>query len=257
MRIFILPHSFDGEEKITLSGKDARYLTKVLRMGEGDLLTGRDRQGRFWDLRILQVGAHACTLGCSPAAGRPAALTDELPSYEGPFPEIHLYQGICKGKKMEQIVRQTTELGVARIVPVSSRFGVVDLTGKEEDRRQRLETIVKEALQQSGSPVMTEISTPIDIGAVCADWRGRGTAIVLHQLGVPLQRTLTQILAEHRPGDPIALLVGPEGGFADEEVSALVTGGFLPVLLKTNILRAETAAVVATALVQQLLVDNL
>jgi 16S rRNA (uracil1498-N3)-methyltransferase len=104
---------------------------------------------------------------------------------------------------------------------------------------------------------MTEISTPIDIGAVCADWRGRGTAIVLHQLGVPLQRTLTQILAEHRPGDPIALLVGPEGGFADEEVSALVTGGFLPVLLKTNILRAETAAVVATALVQQLLVDNL
>lgn len=255
MRLYILPPSFEGEEELVLSGKDFRYLTKVLRMGSGSRFAGRDRHGRLWDLQVDSVGKDRCTLRCSFVTEQPAALSDDLPSYRGPFPEIHLYQGLCKGKKMDQIVRQATELGVRRIIPVSSRFGVVDLKGKEEDRRQRLELIVKEALQQSGSPVMTTVSIPIDIGKVADDWHEKGTAIVLHQLEVAGQRPLTRILAEHQ-GGPVAILVGPEGGFAEDEVEYLLARGFLPVHLKTNILRAETAAIVATSFVQQILVEK-
>lgn len=260
MRVYVLPSSFRGTGSIVLSGKDAHYLIKVLRMKAGYSFAGRDSNGEFWDLAVTSIGKGSCTLSCSRSAGEPKEVSDTLPSFRGPFPEIHLYQGICKGKKMEQIVRQVTELGVTRIIPVASRHGVVDLSGKEEDRKQRLEIIAKEALQQSGSPVMTAISMPIDVNGIPTDWGNRGTAIVLHQLPIEGQRSLQDLVREHlslHPQDPVALVIGPEGGFSDQEVGLLTDGGFQPVLLKTNILRTETAAIVAAGVVQQMLVDHL
>ncbi|MDX9938838.1 MAG: RsmE family RNA methyltransferase [Sphaerochaetaceae bacterium] len=259
MRVYVLPDSFGGNGDLVLSGKDAHYLTKVLRMKEGSLFAGRDKSGRFWDLKLTAVGKGTCTLCCTEAQSDPVSTSDALPSYRGPFPPIHLYQGLCKGKKMEQIVRQATELGVTRIIPFSSRSSVIDLTGKEEDRRQRLVLIAKEALQQSGSPVMTEIAWPIDLSEIPGEWGDRGTAVLLHQVPKAKEESLPSILRAHRiarDGAPVALVVGPEGGFSDEEASLLTAHGFHPVMLKTNILRAETAAIVATAIVQHLLIEE-
>ena len=260
MRVYVLPATFRGTELFSVSGKDAHYLTRVLRMKEGSSFAARDATGAFWDVTITAIGKGECRLSCKRAGTEPASVTDSLPSYRGPFPEIHLYQCLCKGKKMEQIIRQTTELGVTRIIPVSSEHCVVDISGKEEERRNKYGTAVKEALQQCGSPIMTTVAEPIDISMVVSEWNNRGTAMVLHQVAVDNQLSLTDLLESHakaHPRTPIALVVGSEGGFSEKEVDQLISGGFYPVLLKTNILRAETAAVVSVALAQQLLVSHL
>lgn len=260
MRVYVLPATFRGTEQFSVSGKDAHYLTRVLRMREGSCFAARDATGTFWDLTITAIDKGECRISCKLAGKDPAAVTDSLPSYRGPFPEIHLYQCLCKGKKMEQIIRQTTELGVTRIIPVSSEYCVVDISGKEEERRNKYGTVVKEALQQCGSSVMTTVADPIDISMIVSEWDNRGTAMVLHQVSVANQMSLSELLETHveeHPRAPIALVVGSEGGFSEKEVDSLVVGGFFPVLLKTNILRAETAAVVSVALAQQLLVSHL
>lgn len=260
MRVYVLPATFHGTELFSVSGKEAHYLTRVLRMKEGSCFAARDAAGAFWDVTITAIEKGECRLTCKRAGAEPASVTDSLPSYRGPFPEIHLYQCLCKGKKMDQIIRQTTELGVTRIIPVSSEYCVVDISGKEENRRNKYETVVKEALQQCGSSVMTEVAEPIDISMIVSDWNNRGLAMVLHQIALDNQSSLSDLLENHakaHPRTPIALVVGSEGGFSEKEVDLLVTGGFYPVLLKTNILRAETAAVVSVALAQQLLVNHL
>lgn len=256
MRVYMLPSSFKGERELILGGKDAHYLTRVLRMRVGSGFTGRDNRGKFWDLQVVSIDQRSCTLSCSEAGREPAELSDALPSYRGPFAEIHLYQGICKGKKMDQIIRQATEIGVSRIIPVSCSHSVVDLVGKEEERRRRLEGIVKEALQQSGSPVMTTVASPLDLSQVPGDWQSRGPALVLHQVAMGEQVSLYRSIIEDAR-QPIALLVGPEGGFSDEEVAQVLEEGFSPVLMRTNILRAETAAVVAAGMIQQMLAELL
>lgn len=258
MRIFVLPPDFRRTDRYTIEGKDVHYLTKVLRLLEGESFTGRDAKGSFWDLTIITIRKNSCTLACRPLE-KIESSTDALPVFRGPFPEIHLYQAICKGKKMEQIVRQATELGVTRIIPITSEFCVADISKKEKERVSRYESIVKEAVQQSGSPVVTEIATPLPLDKVPMDWNRRGTALLFHQVKVDIQKDLHEILQLHRsksPQKPIAIVIGAEGGFSDREVEGLMEEEFLPVLLKTNILRAETAAIASIAIVQHFLVDT-
>lgn len=260
MRIFVLPSDFQGTSQYTIEGKNAHYLTKVLRLTEGVEFTGRDEKGALWSLTILSVRKNSCILRCEPVVNEPTATTDTLPEFRGPFPEIHLYQAICKGKKMEQIIRQATELGVTRIIPVTSEFCVADISKKESARVSRYETIVREAVQQSGSPVVTEIAMPLSIDEVAADWANRGTALLFHQGAIDQQKSLVEVLQIHRSKivqAPVAIVIGAEGGFSSREVEGLRNDQFLPVLLKTNILRAETAAIASLAIVQHFLVDTL
>ena len=263
MRIYLLPASFAGEPQFLLEGKDAHYLMRVLRLKEETAFAGRDRSGKLWNLVLQKRGKNSCTISCCPAGKTAKATTDVLPSYQGPLPEIHLYQCLCKGKKMEQIIRQTTELGVKRIIPVQSKHSVVDISKKEqnelEGKRSRMQSIVKEAIQQSGSSVMTTIEPTIPLSAVTEDWNTRGLALFFHQNPMDRQEPLSQIISrysqENGPHAPVAVLIGPEGGLAEEEVSLLLEAGFKAVLLKTNILRAETASVCALAIVQCLMVE--
>lgn len=259
MRIFVLPSDFTGSSHYPIEGKDAHYLTKVLRLQEGSSFTGRAPDGTLWDLTIVSIGKGSCLVSCEKAESTPQAVTDTLPEFRGPFPEIHLYQCMCKGKKMEQIIRQATELGVTRIIPVTSEFCVADISKKETRKVDRYETMVKEAVQQSGSPVVTQIAKPLSIDQVAADWKKRGTALVFHQVAYEEQKTLGAVLARHKetPEAPIAVVIGSEGGFSEREISGLLKLDFIPVLLKTNILRAETAAITVVAIIQQFLVDNL
>ena len=157
--------------------------------------------------------------------------------------------------KNEQSWREFIQPGAT--VKVHEKIKDVDAKGKEKERIQRYETIIKEAIQQSGSPILTQVSMPISVSQVVSDWANRGTAMVFHQVAVHQQMSLPTVLKNH-PGikTPIAIIVGAEGGFSDREVHQLLESGVFPVLLKTNILRAETAAIAAIAITQHLLVDT-
>lgn len=263
MRQYILPKTFKGEDSLVLRGKESQYLSKVLRLKEGQHILGRDQTGKTYQLTIEKIGKQECRLSCI-AVDEDASVqtTDALPSYTGPYPNLTLMQCLCKGKKEEQIVRQATEIGVREIVLVQSRYCIPDLSGKSEkalgNRFERLDRQVKEALQQSGSPLSTEIHPEIiPLTELSKWWENRGPALFFHQSNRnESQKTLHELLESLPIDTPIALLVGPEGGFNEEECSALEDEGWNPVLLRTNILRSETAGIYALSAIQTIMTEK-
>jgi len=263
MRQYLLDSSFTGEQKkLVLTDKEAQYLTKVLRLKVGDRLLGRDRTGKPWLLELEQIGKSSCILSVSPLGeDETDVATDALPSYKGSYPRIFLYQCLCKGKKNETIVRQATEIGVEEITLVQSKFCVKEYSNKRDKglgaQKERLESQIKEAIQQSGSPIPTHITDEIlSLADIPKHWDNKGLFIFFHQSSRGKQQTLPQLLATVQPDAPIAMLIGSEGGLSDEECTFLEDAGFRPVMLKGNILRAETAAIYALSTIQVLLTET-
>ena len=260
MRVFLLPAGFRGERHLELEGKSYRYLIKVLRLREGAQFPGRDAQGNLWDLLLnrIDTGKRSCTVTCTEHTQAIGHGENSLPPQEA-LPEIHLYQSVLKGKKLDTLIRQAVEMGVSRIIPVQSDYSVPDYMGKEgASRMNRWKVIRDEALQQCGSPILTEIAEPIRLSGIQDDWAGRGLGVFFHQeelSPVTLQGTI-QGYVQHTGSIPaVALVIGPEGGLSDDEVECMKKAGFKPAFLKTNILRAETAALYAAACTQMILTE--
>ena len=252
MRLFLLPESYDGSPLLEIRGRDFNYLINVLRLKEGRSLMGRDRSGNLWDLVIEHVGKSSCTLSVKPA-DRVQERTDALPQ-ERPLRPIVLYQCLPKGRKADDIIKKATEAGVRDIVLVRSRNCVADISAKQESRLERYDAVIEEAVQQSGSTVPTRVYGVLDIRDIPADFKGRcnggpGLGLVLHQTRLSEnQDDLVTCLSGF--DGTVAIVVGPEGGLEEEECLALLSGGFRAVVLKTNILRCETASIYAIGAVQ-------
>jgi len=261
MRVFLMPRSFSGERSFTLTGKDFHYLVHVLRFREGATCVGRASDGSLWNLLINKIDSrrHICTVTCSPAGDQPERTSNPLPSV-GSLPEIHLYQCVLKGKKFDALLRQAVEIGVSRIIPVQSAYTVPDLFSKDSKNKERRWQLIRdEALQQCGSSVMTQIAPPIRFRDLTADWDSHGLGIFFHHEPIE-NRSLTELITGYRDNTgssdfPVSLVIGPEGGLSDEEIADMKKAGFLPAFLKTNILRAETAAIYAAACTQMIMTD--
>ena len=280
MRQFVLPEDWDGGPECFVRGGRARYLARVLRLGEGDNFVGMDGAGRRWLCSVRELGDEVLRLAVEPlppespsaalgdlrgARGRSGAAslrtavkapgngaesrTGALGGAAWAPPPITLAQGLPKGAKMDLIVRQAAEAGVSRIVPLVSRHCVPRSAHDPAGRKSRWERIVREALQQSGSTVPTQVLAPVDLVGLVAllgapDPERGELRLLLHE--APLaQASLHGYLTE--TPSRIVLCVGPEGGFAEDEVSFLREAGFRPLRLAGAILRTETAALVAVA----------
>lgn len=255
MRLFLMPSGFNGEPELDLSGKDFNYLIHSLRLREGQKIMGRDRDGGLWDLCITRIGKNSCTLSTAKAA-KAESRTDALPESR-PLKPIILYQCLPKGRKTDDIIKKATEAGVRDIVLVSSRNCVANLEGKEESRLGRYDAIVTEAIQQSGSLVPTKVSGVIPIPDVPADLKARSggletLGLVLHQTSLSEDQSDLMECVRGFSGCT-AILVGPEGGLEEDECRMLLSHGFRAVLLKTNILRCETASIYAIGAIQTIL----
>jgi 16S rRNA (uracil1498-N3)-methyltransferase len=242
MRLFLLDESFHGQNPYEISGSDAHYLADVLRLPIGQSIMARDMSSQLWSLKLKEIRKGVCIVETRKAE-QASKGTDALPEYQDLLP-ITLFQCLTRPKKLEQIVRQATEIGVSRIVLVRSRYSCT-----EKIRPERLDAQIKEAIQQSGSLVPTAIEGPVDIKDIKPE--PCGTALFFHQTSLPGQHSLQEATCNLK--DPVSLLIGPEGGLDDSECSILRSHSFEPVLLDTNILRAETAAVYGIAVVQSAL----
>ena len=255
MRLYLLPKTFKGQASLEIKGKDFVYLTRSLRLKESQVITGRDREGRLWDLCIEKITKDSCTLSAKKAETA-QERTDALPQ-TGPKKTIILYQCLPKGRKADDIIKKATEAGVRDIVLVKSRNCVANLEGKEMTRIERYDAMVTEAIQQSGSMVPTTVSGVIDISEIPDDFEKRtdGVArlgIVLHQSKIENQSNdLFNCLKDF--DGAVALVVGPEGGLEESECQALIDRSFKAVVLKTNILRCETASIYAIGAVQTII----
>jgi 16S rRNA (uracil1498-N3)-methyltransferase len=243
MRQFLLPRWYAGEPRIALAGEDFHYLARVLRMREGDTCPAVDAHGARYVMRLARVVRAGCDIELTPQAGERSPSSDF---------ELTLLQCLPKGRKIDLIVRQATEAGVERIVPLYSENSLVR-PGQDDARLSRLQRVAREALQQSGSARMPEIKEPRKLASIIEGGTDWGTALLFHEKKVsatPLHRLLAD------SPRAVSVLIGPEGGLSDGEVDLLMAAGFRPVHLEGNILRVETAALYAIGAVKTILQER-
>ena len=155
--------------------------------------------------------------------------------------ELTLCYALAKGDKLDRVVRQVTELGVGRVLLMSTAHSVVRLDGPRAAKRlARLERVAAQAARQSGRADVPLIDGPRPLAQVATEVSAAARWVLHPKGGTPL--------AELAPARPAALAGGPEGGFAEDELAAFGAAGWARVTLLGPVLRTETAAVVGCAL---------
>ncbi len=240
MRILLIKKARISGSLYELSDKEYNYLKNSLRLSEGTSFKAKDEGEILYDAildgRLLII-----------KKSDDASYLDSMPSFTGHFQKIHLYQATLKGKKNERVIRDSQEAGCEKITFFSSSYSEGKITKHD---KERFEAIRREAVQQSGARVM-EIGEETSFSEAIRKAEGR--VLILHQSIRGRTKSIKEALFATGRDEIISLFIGPEGGFSDEECSFAEEKGALPVLLKTNILRAENASIYTVAAVQTLL----
>jgi len=240
-RFFLPRESFSGEIVETTETSLIHYLRDVLRLRPGDTVVFLDNAGWEYETVLHEVEAKRVT-------GQ--VQQRQLCSHE-PRTKITLYQSMLKGSRFEWALKKATEVGVSAFVPVlSERCIVQDATQMSQHKLERWERIIQAAAEQSRRGRMPPLLPTMLFAAACEQVQRTSTlALIPWEEGeIPLQQALEEAGREQRPFN-VALFVGPEGGFAPAEVDWARDYGLLPVSLGPRILRAETAGVVAAAII--------
>jgi 16S rRNA (uracil1498-N3)-methyltransferase len=224
-----IAEEFSGN-RAALTGGHADHLVRVLRARVGqefDIATGAVvRRGRIVTIRDGRVDFE---------------LGEEVPA--AAVLNLTLLLAIFKFDRMEWAIEKCTELGVARIVPAIARRTDAHLAAAADKRVERWRRVALQAAEQSRRAFPPEITAPIKLQD--ATQSSSGLRIVLAE--TEQQNSLREVLAG-RAGGEIILAVGPEGGWAEDEVRLFQTSGWMSASLGSTILRAETAAIAATAI---------
>ena len=278
MRQLIIEQNPDKKGLVIIEGKNYRYLRQVLRIKNGDMIVLRLPDGSLCNSTAASIDddAKKITLqvcGVLRQAQGPQNITQgprepqnvAVPEpVEGPVIEYSLFQFIPKPQKMDLIVRQATECGVCNIIPVISEYtekgSIAAFAGGKTGRLERLERIVKEARQQSGSPVSTKVFEPVNVEQALELWQkmneGEAAGFILSERVdgcCSVHEAIEKFRQENGGKNPekIAIVCGNEGGISPEEREFFVKKGlFYPVHFSVNILRCETAALYGIAAVQ-------
>lgn len=235
-RLYVEADLSDGAT-VPLTREQANYLLNVLRLGNGDsILTFNGRDGE-WRARIEVAGKRQARL---------VVESRTRPQTSGP--DLHYLFAPLKRARLDYMVQKATEMGAARLQPVLTRHTVAERVNME-----RMRANVIEAAEQCGILRVPEVAAPERLERVLASWDAERRLIFCDE-GAPIADPIAA-LREAAPG-PLAVLIGPEGGFAPEERDALIA---LPSVVRLamgpRIMRADTAAVAALALVNAVLGD--
>lgn len=257
MRQLILENQSIKNGTILLESKDFKYLRQILRVKVGDMINIRlngelqsstvasidDKTKKI----ILQICANP-SKDKSITRGVQATQTSQILNNR----EYWLFQFIPRPQKFEQIVRQSTECGISVIVPIigeySEKSSVLALQG---NKKERLEKIVKEARQQSGSPIETKVFSPMTLEDALSIWENNenNLGVVLSERNENSENLKNQIIKSNF--EKICIAVGCEGGISPNEMQILTKNKlFHPVHFAVNILRCETAALYGIAAIQ-------
>lgn len=234
-RLFV-PFPLAATQTACLEGEQAHYLGRVMRMRTGDAIVVFDGSGVEYAAEIVEIAKQRVVVKLAQARPR---------DVESPL-KIHLVQGVSRGERMDFVVQKSTELGVNRITPVLTERTVVRLDHKRSGKRHLHWTrIAQNACEQCGRNRVPRIDQPmvltkwLDLEPVADEVRlllrpGAGRSI--KNLSLP-------------PGG-VTVLIGPEGGLTDMEYEKALYAGFEAVELGPRVLRTETAALVALAVLQ-------
>ncbi|HSD20891.1 MAG TPA: 16S rRNA (uracil(1498)-N(3))-methyltransferase [Anaeromyxobacter sp.] len=231
-RVHLPPDRFDGERAL-LTPEARHYLRDVLRLGPGAEVEVFDGRGSAFSARV-DAAFEALLLG-APRAGAGAAARAE----------VWLLAALAKGEKMDLVVQKATELGAAGIAPFAAERSVVRLEpDKGEERARRWRRIAEEASRQCGRADVPLVRAPAPLAAALGALPPGALALVFHPGGAPV------LALEPVASGAYAAIVGPEGGLTEAERAVCATAGAREAALGPRVLRAETAAIVAVALLQ-------
>jgi 16S rRNA (uracil1498-N3)-methyltransferase len=235
-KIRIYQHgNFQAGQSTQLDKAASNHLLKVLRLKNHQVFTLFNGKG----------GEYTVTLEISGKAAIAHVAEHTLTDNESNL-EIHLYQGISKGERMDFAVQKSVELGVSKITPVFCSHTVVNLKDdRVEKKLQHWQAIAISACEQSGRNIIPEITAPLDFKSLLAHDTS-GLRILLDPLSTSTLRSLQP------SNNKLSFLIGPEGGLTEEEISQATHVGYSGIRLGPRVLRTETAAIAAITSAQLL-----
>ena len=232
---FVEPEWISGD-RVVFAGEELHHLRKVRRKRPGDTVAATDGRGNFFTVRLAEFTADR-------AVGE---IVKRRRLVGEPLLSVTLAQGIIRSQRMDWLVEKATELGARAVIPVVSRYSVA---GSSEIKLNRWRRLAKSAVKQCGRSVLPEIAGPVELRHLAELLPG---PVLFAHPGT--RRSVADVLSERaRISDlrSVSLLVGPEGGFGEEEVAQLLDWGFHQVHLGGRRLRSETAAVTMITLALQ------
>lgn len=230
-QFFVEPSQIQ-DRKIIITGNDVNHIKNVLRMKPGEeIAVSNGIDGREYRCGIEEFAEDTvvCTLRFIKEEGV------ELPSH------IYLFQALPKADKMELIVQKAVELGAYEIIPVAAKRCVVKLDEKKAANKvNRWQGIAEAAAKQSKRGVIPVVHTPVTFQEAVNLARDMDVRLIPYELAEDMTHTRALIEAI-KPGQRIAVFIGPEGGFEESEIQTALSAGIEPITLGKRILRTETA----------------
>jgi 16S rRNA (uracil1498-N3)-methyltransferase len=232
-RRFHAPPSAFTEQTVTLTADEARHLRGVLRLQTGDEVYVFDGLGHEFRCNVSNTKRDSAELRIESEV-EPAKPESRL--------QLNLCVALLKGEKFDLVVQKATELGVTKVTPLITRYADIHLRDAADATKRvaRWQRIALEAAKQSGRAFVPEISLPATFEAAL-DTEGAG--VMFSERGGEAFESLPATRS-------ITALIGSEGGWSDEEIEAARARNFHIVTLGGRVLRAETAAIAITALLQ-------
>lgn len=228
---FVEPSQIQGK-RIIITGGDVNHIKNVLRMKIGEEIAvsnGEDGKEYRCGIEAFSEDEVICGLRFIKEDGV------ELPS------KIALFQGLPKADKMELIVQKAVELGVGEIIPVAAGRSIVKLDEKKAKAKvSRWQGIAEAAAKQSRRGIIPKISEVMSMKEAIAYAGSMDVRLIPYELAEDMAKT-KEIISGIRPGESVAVFIGPEGGFEESEIRLAVESGICPVTMGKRILRTETA----------------
>ncbi|WP_420645589.1 16S rRNA (uracil(1498)-N(3))-methyltransferase [Candidatus Leptofilum sp.] len=234
-RFFVDPQHFVGE-RVILPPNIAHQIRNVLRLRPGTAILVLDNSGAEYEVLLRLVDRQQ-------VVGEAIA---KRPSPNEPSVQLTLYQALMKRDKFEWVLQKGTEIGVSHFIPIVTRRSLVQEIDIKASKQARWRKILTEAAEQSRRGCIPELHPPQTLAQALAHHPNQPGFIAWEE---EESLSLREALMDVKRPSHISLFIGPEGGFAPEEVEAVQAAGIQAISLGKRILRAETAALVASALI--------
>lgn len=230
-QFFVEPHQI-SDKTVRIEGADVNHIKNVLRMKVGDELSvSNGVDGKEYRCGIVSLDEECIT--CELRFVKEDGV--ELSS------EVYLFQGLPKADKMELIIQKAVELGVHAVVPVSTKRCVVKLDDKKaKSKIARWQGISEAAAKQSKRRIVPEIMDVMSFKQALSYVMDFEVKLIPYEMAEDMGKT-REIISSLKPGQRIAIFIGPEGGFEEAEVQAAMENNVDPITLGKRILRTETA----------------
>lgn len=230
-RYFILPTQVEND-RIMIIGDDVHHIKNVMRFKPGDECICCAEDGNDYLVEIESLYPDKIV----------TRIKKTTPSIGEPFVKVTIAQAMPKGDKWEWVLQKGTEIGAIRFVPFISKRTIVKIDPRKQDKKlDRWRKIVKEAAEQAHRGKIPEVSVPLSWKECLKEAKKADQAWICYEKGgKPLKSLWTDPSLRN-----IFIIIGPEGGFTEQEISDALEYGIQPITLGPRILRTETAPLVA------------